>query len=56
MQPGTIIVFDEFFNYPGWKQHQVKAWTEFASKHHVNYTFIGYARQQAALRIVAIGR
>jgi hypothetical protein len=55
MQPGTIVLFDEFFNYPGWKQHQVKAWTEFAAKHGVTYAFIGYARQQAALRIVSVG-
>lgn len=55
MQPGTIVLFDEFFNYPGWTQHQVKAWTAFAEKHAIGYTFIGYARQQAALRITAVG-
>ena len=25
----TVIVFDEFFNYPGWKDHEHKAFTEF---------------------------
>jgi hypothetical protein len=25
----TIIVFDEFFNYPGWEDHEYKAFTEF---------------------------
>ena len=54
MQPGTIVLFDEFFNYPGWKQHQVKAWTECAERHGLGYAFIGYARQQAALRITSI--
>ena len=28
--PGTIIAFDEFFNYPRWKHHEYKAWQEFA--------------------------
>lgn len=55
MQAGTIILFDEFFNYPGWKQHQVKAWNEFTEKHRIGYTFIGYARQQAAVRITSVG-
>jgi hypothetical protein len=55
MQPGTIVLFDEFFNYPGWKQHQVKAWSDFAEKYGIGYTFIGYARQQAALRVTSIG-
>lgn len=55
MQPGTIVLFDEFFNYPGWKQHQVKAWVDFAAAHRIGYTFIGYARQQAALRVTSVG-
>lgn len=55
LQPGTIVLFDEFFNYPGWKQHQVKAWNEFTEKHGIGYSFIGYARQQAAVRITSTG-
>ncbi len=55
MQPGTIVLFDEFFNYPGWRQHQVKAWTECAARHGIAYSFIGYARQQAALKVISVG-
>ncbi len=55
MQPGTIILFDEFFNYPGWKQHEVKAWAECAQKHGIGFEFIGYARQQAALKVTSVG-
>ena len=29
----TIIVFDEFYNYPGWKHHEYKAFTEFLGEH-----------------------
>jgi hypothetical protein len=28
---GTVIVFDEYFNYPGWQQHEHKAFEEFKS-------------------------
>lgn len=27
--PGTVIVFDELLNYPGWKMHEYKAFQEF---------------------------
>jgi predicted O-methyltransferase YrrM len=50
-QPGTVIVFDEYFNYPNWEQHEFKAWREFIAKHQVKYEYLAYARQQVAVRI-----
>lgn len=41
--PGTIIVFDEYFNYPGWKEHEHKAFQEFVSEFQVDYEYLGYA-------------
>ena len=32
LRPGTIIVFDDMFNYPGWEQHEAKAMFEFFSE------------------------
>jgi hypothetical protein len=29
----AIIVFDEFYNYPGWRHHEYKAFCEFKSQH-----------------------
>lgn len=55
MQPGTVIVFDEYFNYPNWERHEFKAWQEFVAKHRIAYEYIGFARQQAAVRITGIG-
>lgn len=54
LQIETIILFDEYFNYPNWENHEFKAWKEFVSKYHVQYEYIGYARQQVAIRIIAI--
>lgn len=28
IRPGTIIVFDEYWNYPEWQQHEFRAWQE----------------------------
>ncbi len=36
---GTVIVFDEYFNYPGWKQHEHKAFQEFIAKTSYTYRF-----------------
>jgi hypothetical protein len=51
LQLGTVIVFDEYFNYPNWERHEFQAWQEFTTKHDVQYEYLGYARQQVAVRI-----
>lgn len=55
LQPGTIILFDEYFNYSNWRQHEYKAFQEFVSEHHITYEYLAFARQQVAVRIVGIG-
>lgn len=44
IRSGTIILFDEYFNYPGWRQHEFKAFKEFVAQHEVRYRYIGYVR------------
>ena len=39
---GSYILFDEYFNYPAWKSHEWKAWTEFCNKNEVKYSYVGY--------------
>jgi len=52
LQKGTIILFDEYLNYPGWEHHEFKAWQEFVDKYAIQYDYIGFARQQTAIRIL----
>jgi predicted O-methyltransferase YrrM len=52
---GTVILFDEYFNYPNWEKHEFKAFQEFVAEQGVKYTYLGFARQQVAVRIEAIG-
>lgn len=54
---GTILVFDEFFNYVGWRRHEYRAFMEFVEAMGVRYEYIGYvpAHQQVAVRIVSVG-
>jgi hypothetical protein len=52
--PGSVILFDEYFNFPNWEQHEFKAFQEFVAQHRVKYTYLAFARQQAAVRIDSI--
>jgi len=56
LRVGTVIVFDEYFNYPGWEQHEFKAWKEFVAERGISYEYIGYAARHysVAVRITAI--
>jgi hypothetical protein len=56
--PGTILVFDEFFNYVGWRRHEYRAFMEFIEEAKASYEYIGYvpAHQQVAVRILSVGQ
>jgi len=49
--PGTVILFDEYFNYPNWEAHEFKAFQEYVAEHGVTYRYLAFARQQVAVRI-----
>jgi len=55
--PGTVIQFDEFFNYPGWKEGEYKALMEFARDHKIRFEYIGYNphHEQVAVRVLEVG-
>jgi predicted O-methyltransferase YrrM len=42
LRPGSIVHFDEFFNYPGWKRHEYRAWMEYVERNGVKYTYEAY--------------
>lgn len=39
IKSGTVIVFDEYFNYPGWKQHEHKAFQEFIAETGLSFRY-----------------
>jgi hypothetical protein len=52
--PGTVIVFDEYLNYPGWQLDEFKAWQEFVARTGTKYEYIGYVsrHQKVAVRVL----
>jgi hypothetical protein len=55
LQPGAIILFDEYYNFHRWQQHEFKAFQEFVQKSGVEYEYIAYSvtSQQVAVRILS---
>ena len=53
---GTVIQFDEFFNYPGWQEGEYKAFVEFCVNHGVEPHYFGYtgSDEQVAVKIVKL--
>jgi hypothetical protein len=58
IQPGTIIVFDEYFNFPHWQEHEYKAFQEFVREKKVRYRYLCFSvtRNQVAAVIEGIDR
>lgn len=54
LPPGAIVLFDEYYNFPRWQQHEYKAFQEFVSSAGIEYEYIGYSvtGQQVAVRIL----
>jgi hypothetical protein len=53
--PGSVIVFDEYFDYPGWQEHEFRAFAEFVAQAGLSYEYLAYNRlhEQVAVRIMA---
>lgn len=52
IQPGTIILFDEYFNYPNWQEHEYKAFQEFVRDNNIKYEYIAIGHTQVAVKIL----
>jgi ectoine hydroxylase-related dioxygenase (phytanoyl-CoA dioxygenase family) len=56
IQPGTVVVFDEFYGYEGWEECEAKAFREFAMESGVAFEWIARSDFQVGLRILSRGR
>jgi hypothetical protein len=53
VRKGTILVFDEYFNYPGWRGHEFRAFQEFVAETGRAYEYLSVvpSHQQVAVVI-----
>jgi predicted O-methyltransferase YrrM len=54
LQPGTIVLFDEYYNFHRWQQHEFRAFQEFVKSAGVKYEYIAFSvtGQQVVVRIL----
>lgn len=54
--PGTVVQFDEFFNYPNWREGEYKAFSEFCALRNTEICYLGFtSSEQVALKVIKIG-
>ncbi len=48
---GSVILFDEYLNYPAWQQHEFRAFQEFIAQTGKGYRYIGFASSDCAVAV-----
>ncbi|HKU17775.1 MAG TPA: tetratricopeptide repeat protein [Candidatus Saccharimonadales bacterium] len=58
LQAGTVLVFDEYLGFPGYEQHEFRAWREFSRQRQIEYQYFGCTlmAKAVALRVTDMGR
>jgi predicted O-methyltransferase YrrM len=53
LAPDAVLVFDEFFNFPGWQRHEYRAWTEFIEGSGRTFEYLAYTgnNEQVVVRL-----
>ncbi|WP_369226889.1 class I SAM-dependent methyltransferase [Streptomyces sp. R39] len=51
LRPGSVIVFDEFLNYPGWRRHEYRAFTEFVDAFDVEFRYFSFASSYLSVAV-----
>ena len=56
LRPGSIVHFDEFFNFPGWKRHEYRAWMEYVERTGIEFVYEAYTYNdnQVTVRITGV--
>jgi len=52
LTPGTVVIFDEYFNYPNWQQHEFRAFQEFVDALDVEYRYLGFSIKNGHVAVV----
>lgn len=52
IQPGTLLIFDDYFNFPGWERDGHAVFTQFVERFDRQVDYLGYAYKELAVAIV----
>ena len=48
---GTVVLFDEYFGYRGWRVGEFKAWQEFVAQRDLDYVYLCFSDESVAVVI-----
>jgi hypothetical protein len=51
LHAGSVVVFDEYFNYPNWQRHEWKAFQEFLRDSGFSYRYLGFAQKNGHVAV-----
>lgn len=53
---GTVVVFDEYFNFPGWQDHEHRAWREHVERTGIEFEYAGLTmdHEQVWVRVTRV--
>jgi predicted O-methyltransferase YrrM len=51
LKPGTVLVFDEYFNYANWQRHEWRAFQEFIRDTGLAYGYLGFAQKNGHVAV-----
>lgn len=51
IRAGTVLVFDEYFGFRGWRIGEYRAWQEFVLQHGVEYQYLAFSEQSVSVRV-----
>ena len=49
---GTVIVFDEYFNYPNWQVHEYRAFQEAVTEQSLTYRYLAFTRRGGSVGVI----
>ena len=49
--PGTVVLFDEYFGYRGWRIGEFKAWHEFITQYRITYSYRAFCGQAVLVTV-----
>jgi len=52
LQKDSLVLFDEYISYWGWKENVFKVWKEYVYKNNIIYKYVFFGKGQALVRIL----
>lgn len=56
LAPGSVVVFDEYLNHPGWQEGEHRAWTEYVAASGIEFTYAALTHDNEQVVVVVDAR